>query len=106
VALSLPLRSVRSEPAGAYGSVRTCTEALRRRGVPADGLPFLQHFNLWRTVPAVREVATSPELCRAAADLMGVRGVRLYQDALFHKRGGGDGGGGNTVDGPTPWHIG
>jgi ectoine hydroxylase-related dioxygenase (phytanoyl-CoA dioxygenase family) len=56
---------------------------------------FLQTFNLWRTSDACRRFVFSPRFARAAADLLGVRGVRLYHDqALFKEPGGGH----------TPWH--
>ena len=56
---------------------------------------FLQSFNLWRTDDAVRTFVFSPRFAKAAADLLGVEGVRLYHDqALFKEPGGGH----------TPWH--
>ena len=59
--------------------------------------PFLQIFNLWKTLPAARDIACSALLGSAAAALLGVNSVRLYQDSLFVKRPG---------DGPTLWHTG
>ena len=56
---------------------------------------FLQSFNLWRTDEAARRFVLAPRFAKAAADLLGVRGVRLYHDqALFKEPGGGH----------TPWH--
>jgi len=56
---------------------------------------FLQSFNLWRTDEAVRQFVFAPRFARAAAELLGVEGVRLYHDqALFKEPGGGH----------TPWH--
>jgi hypothetical protein len=56
---------------------------------------FLQTFNLWRTSEACRRFVFSPRFAKAAADLLGVSGVRLYHDqALFKEPGGGH----------TPWH--
>ena len=56
---------------------------------------FLQSFNLWRVNDACRRFVFSPRFAKAAADLLGVRGVRLYHDqALFKEPGGGH----------TPWH--
>ena len=56
---------------------------------------FLQSFNLWRVHDAVRQFVFSPRFAKAAADLLGVSGVRLYHDqALFKEPGGGH----------TPWH--
>jgi hypothetical protein len=56
---------------------------------------FLQSFNLWRADEAVRRFVFAPRFAKAAADLLGVQGVRLYHDqALFKEPGGGH----------TPWH--
>ena len=81
--------------AAACRTVEDCCSALERMGVPSSSLPFLQHFNAWRVLPTARRVATSPRLASAAALLLDVPSVRLYQDSVFHKRPG---------DGPTPWH--
>lgn len=63
---------------------------LRRRvaALPEGSLPFLQCFNLWRSVPAIAALASSPELTSMAAALLGTRSVRLFQDSLFVKRAG------------------
>lgn len=59
------------------------------------GKAFLQSFNLWRVDPAIRHFVFAPRFAKAAADLLGVGGVRLYHDqALFKEPGGGH----------TPWH--
>jgi ectoine hydroxylase-related dioxygenase (phytanoyl-CoA dioxygenase family) len=59
------------------------------------GRAFLQAPNLWTRNPAIRDFVFSARFARAAADLMGVDGVRLYHDqALFKEPGGGY----------TPWH--
>lgn len=59
------------------------------------GKAFLQSFNLWRVDPRIRRFVFAPRFARAAADLLGVEGVRLYHDqALFKEPGGGR----------TPWH--
>ena len=56
---------------------------------------FLQSFNLWRADDACRCFVFSPRFAKAAADLLGVDGVRIYHDqALFKEPGGGH----------TPWH--
>ena len=56
---------------------------------------FLQITNLWRRHPAVKRFVFAPRFAKAAADLLGVDGVRLYHDqALFKEAGGGR----------TPWH--
>ena len=76
-------------------TVSECKRALRDLGVPADNLPFLQYFNCWRYLPIVEQLCKSQLMGSAAAQLLGVDEVRLYQDALFHKR---------REDGQTPWH--
>ncbi len=56
---------------------------------------FLQSFNLWRLDDVAERFVWSPRFARAAAELLGVDGVRLYHDqALFKEPGGGH----------TPWH--
>lgn len=57
---------------------------------------FLQVMNLWRHSERVRELVHAQRLARIAADLMGVRGVRLYHDQALYKEPGG---------GITPWHA-
>jgi len=76
-----------------FRSVHDCQKALQDLGVTAS-LPFLQYFNTWRKIPAVRELAFA--LGEAASVLLDVPTVRLYQDAIFWKR---------SQDGPTPWHV-
>lgn len=56
---------------------------------------FIQVANLWETDPVVKRFTCAARFARIAAELMGVRGVRLYHDqALFKEAGGGH----------TPWH--
>jgi ectoine hydroxylase-related dioxygenase (phytanoyl-CoA dioxygenase family) len=60
------------------------------------GKAFLQLFNLWREDEGIQRLVFSKRLGQIAADLMQVRGVRLYHDqALFKEAGGGI----------TPWHA-
>jgi ectoine hydroxylase-related dioxygenase (phytanoyl-CoA dioxygenase family) len=60
------------------------------------GKAFLQVTNLWQHDPVVSAFVHSPDLARIAAELLGVRSVRLYHDqALYKERGGGI----------TPWHA-
>ncbi len=69
----------------------------RRRLSERDtyGKAFLQVMNLWKQDEGVRQFVLARRLARAAADLLGVRAVRIYHDqALFKEPGGG----------PTPWH--
>jgi len=59
------------------------------------GKAFLQAHNLWTRDDKTKRFVFSARFAKAAADLMGVRGVRLYHDqALFKEPGGGH----------TPWH--
>lgn len=59
------------------------------------GKAFLQIMNLWLRDEAVRRFTLARRFASAAAQLLGVSGVRLYHDqALFKEPGGG----------PTPWH--
>ena len=74
-------------------SVEDCQKTLQDLGVTAS-LPFLQYFNTWRKIPAVRDLAFA--LGESASTLLDVPTVRLYQDAIFWKR---------VKDGPTPWHV-
>lgn len=59
------------------------------------GKAFLQIMNLWRHDENVKKFVLSKRLAQVAADLLGVKNVRIYHDqALFKEAGGG----------PTPWH--
>lgn len=59
------------------------------------GKAFLQIMNLWEVDNNVRKFVLAKRFGRIAADLLGVKQVRLYHDqALFKEPGGG----------PTPWH--
>ena len=59
------------------------------------GKAFLQIMNLWRHDENVKKIVMSKRLAKVAADLLGVKNVRIYHDqALFKEPGGG----------PTPWH--
>ena len=83
---------VRSAREAKAALAKTC----RARGLP---MPALQVYNLHRADrPAsrvIRELATSADLGRAAADLMGVESVMLYQTGAFYKFAG---------DPETAWH--
>lgn len=59
------------------------------------GKAFLQIKNLWVVDEAVRKFVMAKRFGRMAADLLGVKNVRIYHDqALFKEPKGG----------PTPWH--
>ena len=59
------------------------------------GRAFLQIENLWRHSSVVEGFVRSTRLARIAAELLGVRGVRIYHDQALYKEAGG---------GITPWH--
>lgn len=59
------------------------------------GKAFLQIMNLWTRNENVKKFVMAKRFGKIAADLLGVRNVRIYHDqALFKEAGGG----------PTPWH--
>jgi ectoine hydroxylase-related dioxygenase (phytanoyl-CoA dioxygenase family) len=57
---------------------------------------FIQVHNLWTRSERVREFTFSRRLARIAAELMGVRGVRMWHDQALYKEPSG---------GFTPWHV-
>ena len=57
---------------------------------------FLQIGNIWTKNAQVKEFCWSQRLGRIAAELMGVKGVRMYHDQALYKEPGG---------GITPWHA-
>jgi len=75
--------------------------ALNTQDLPLEdrdtyGKAFLQVMNLWQDSELVLEFVSSPRLARIAAQLLGVRSVRLYHDQALYKESGG---------GVTPWHA-
>lgn len=59
------------------------------------GKAFLQIMNLWRNDEEMKKFVLAKRLASVAAQLLGVKNVRIYHDqALFKEAGGG----------PTPWH--
>src|SRR4051794_19559327 len=63
------------------------TRPLEERGT--YGRAFLQIANLWQKDDGVARFVRSPRFARAAAELVGVDGVRLYHDQALFKEGGG-----------------
>jgi len=59
------------------------------------GALFTQVTNAWRRSETVRAFVFDPGFARAAAELLGVPGVRLYHDQALVKEPDGQ---------PTPWH--
>jgi ectoine hydroxylase-related dioxygenase (phytanoyl-CoA dioxygenase family) len=71
------------------------TEKRKMEDRDTYGKAFLQIMNLWRHDENVKKMVMSKRLAKVAADLLGVKNVRIYHDqALFKEPGGG----------PTPWH--
>ncbi|MCX6143593.1 MAG: phytanoyl-CoA dioxygenase family protein [Ignavibacteriales bacterium] len=56
---------------------------------------FTQITNVWRRDASIKEFIHARRFAHIAADLMGVKGVRLYHDQALVKEPGGK---------PTPWH--
>ncbi len=56
---------------------------------------FHQAINLWRLDPIVKAFVMAKRFAHVAAQLLGVKGVRLYHDQLLNKKANG---------GHTPWH--
>lgn len=59
------------------------------------GKAFIQVGNLWQKDAQAAQFTMARRFAKAAAELMGVRGVRIYHDQALYKEPGG---------GHTPWH--
>lgn len=57
---------------------------------------FLQVGNIWTKNETVKEFCWGQRLARMAAELLGVKSVRMYHDQALYKEPGG---------GVTPWHA-
>jgi ectoine hydroxylase-related dioxygenase (phytanoyl-CoA dioxygenase family) len=57
---------------------------------------FLQVMNLWTKDEICQQFSFGKRLARVAAELMGVKGIRIYHDQALYKEAGG---------GFTPWHA-
>ncbi len=86
----------RYEPQITASVIDLNTEHLTLEQRSTYGKAFLQVMNLWRHNEVVREFVFGRRLARIAAELLGVRAVRLYHDQALYKEGGG---------GITPWHV-
>jgi len=88
------------EVAAFRGAIAATADRLRWDMRPLEerdtyGKAFLQTMNLWRHDDTVKRFVFARRFARVAAELLGVRGVRLYHDqALFKEAHGGF----------TPWH--
>ncbi len=76
--------------------IRLNTQHLPLEERDTYGKAFLQIENIWRHDPVVSGLVHSPDLARLAAELLGVRSVRLYHDQALYKEARG---------GLTPWHY-
>lgn len=84
------------EPVIVKAAERYNTEKRKLEERDTYGKAFLQIMNLWRHDDQVKKFVLAKRFAKIAADLMGVKNVRLYHDqALFKEAGGG----------ATPWHI-
>lgn len=82
------------ETAAYLPHIREATEGNKRDNAPY-AKAFIQVGNLWELSGHVRRFSFSRRFARAAAELMGVDGVRIYADqGLFKEPGGG----------ATAWH--
>ncbi|KAF6256823.1 hypothetical protein COO60DRAFT_1640423 [Scenedesmus sp. NREL 46B-D3] len=71
---------------GSISSEAQALELIRQHG--SSELGFLQFFNLHRTQPMIAELVRSQQLAATAAQLLGVKRLRLYQDCVFLKEPG------------------
>eukprot|EP01035_Chromulina_nebulosa_P017638 gene17638-23216_t len=74
-------------------SLDQCKDALST--VDPQEIPFLQMFNIWKINSNARKLIFESNIAKIAAELLNVKSLRLYQDAVFIKR---------PNDGPTQWH--
>jgi ectoine hydroxylase-related dioxygenase (phytanoyl-CoA dioxygenase family) len=85
-----PYREVILETADKFN-----TEKRKMEDRDTYGKAFLQIMNLWTRDENVKKFVLAKRFAKIAADLLGVKNVRIYHDqALFKEAGGG----------PTPWH--
>jgi hypothetical protein len=78
-----------------YEPLVTDAVATRKRDAPplaernAYAQSFHQCINLWEDYPTIRPLTFHPALGQAAAELLGVDGVRLWHDQALYKEAGG-----------------
>ena len=90
-----PAEAAVCEPAITAAVERFQTESRPLAERDTYGKAFLQVMNLWVRDEAVRRYVMARRFAKIAADLMGVRGVRIYHDQALYKEPHG---------GHTPWH--
>ncbi|MFE5179025.1 phytanoyl-CoA dioxygenase family protein [Streptomyces sp. NPDC056634] len=84
------------EPTITSEVIRLNTQDLPLAERDTYGKAFLQVTNLWEHNEKVKGLVFSRRLARIAAELLGVRAVRLYHDQALYKEPSG---------GITPWHA-
>lgn len=82
-----PLDAIGREITRLTLSLNTEQRALDQRDT--YGRAFLQVMNLWEKSPLVGRFVMGRRLARVAAELLGVKGVRLYHDQSLYKESGG-----------------
>ncbi len=99
----IKLKSVLSKELMEYMNTTITAEVkrLNTQHLPLDqrdtyGKAFLQIMNIWTQSEPVKEIVFSKRFAKLAADLLEVKGVRLYHDQALYKEAGG---------GITPWHA-
>ncbi len=90
-----PAEAVAYEPSISAAVERFTSEMRPLAERDTYGKAFLQVMNLWVRDEAVRRYVMARRFAKIAADLMGVKGVRIYHDQALYKEPGG---------GHTPWH--
>ena len=68
--------------------LQSSQQGLQHLKAHSSELGFLQHFNLHRYDSNIRELALHSSLASIAAQLLGTRKLRLYQDCVFLKEPG------------------
>ena len=76
---------MRNATEGAESALLACQARAEQAGEDAPRIPYVQYINLHRHSPRLLAIATSAKLGRAAAALLDVAGVRLYQSTAFIK---------------------
>ena len=78
-----------------YAAYKYNTEKRALHERDTYGKAFLQVMNLWEVDEGAKQFTLAKRFGKIAADLLGVRHVRLYHDQALYKEPGG---------GFTPWH--
>jgi ectoine hydroxylase-related dioxygenase (phytanoyl-CoA dioxygenase family) len=81
-------------------SITASTEEFAKNYKPLEerdtyGKAFIQNINIWTRDETVKAFTVARRFAKVAAELMGVKGVRIYHDQALYKEPNG---------GATPWH--